>query len=130
MLTHDAGNSLLIHFRTAIAMSAKHEALFSKFSSNFSNEIVEKWEKIVRTWEEDPTSKNPFFEASVGELSTFDVKVTIINCGPGGANTARVRLDIANEEMSSMQHDQAPTHDVSPYAFLQIGLDLEEQQYV
>jgi hypothetical protein len=45
-------------------MSAKHNALFTKFSSNFSPDIVEKWEMMVNDWEDDLSKKNPFEEAA------------------------------------------------------------------
>ena len=43
---------------------------------------------------------------------------------------AQVRLEVAEEEMGRIAQGQAPIHEVSPSTFLQLGLDLEEQQRV
>jgi hypothetical protein len=42
----------------------------------------------------------------------------------------QLRLEVAVEEMEKINHGEAATHDLSPFAFLQLGLDLEEQQCV
>lgn len=43
---------------------------------------------------------------------------------------AKVRLELAEEELKRATSGSASVHDVSPNAFLHIGLDLEEHQYV
>jgi hypothetical protein len=43
---------------------------------------------------------------------------------------AKVRLELADEELERARNGSASVHDVSPNAFLHIGLDLEEHQYV
>jgi hypothetical protein len=48
-------------------MSAKHQALFSKFNSGFSPHILEKWEEMVESWENDPSYRNPFEESIPGK---------------------------------------------------------------
>ena len=43
---------------------------------------------------------------------------------------AQVRLELAHEELESAKTGISPAHEISPSAFLQTGLELEEQQYV
>jgi len=42
---------------------------------------------------------------------------------------ATLRLELATEEAESAKNGEPTTHDTSPSTLLQIGLDLEEQQY-
>jgi hypothetical protein len=42
----------------------------------------------------------------------------------------QVRLELANEELAEAKLGAELSHEVSPNTFLQIGLELEEQQYV
>lgn len=41
-----------------------------------------------------------------------------------------LRLELANEEATASETGNAQPHEISPSAFVQMGLDLEEQQYV
>jgi hypothetical protein len=41
---------------------------------------------------------------------------------------AQVRRELAEEELEKAKQGPAPLHDVSPNMFLQVGLELEEQQ--
>jgi hypothetical protein len=52
----------LKRFQEAFLMRSKHQELFTKFSATFKPETVEKWEKLVREWEQDDTKANPYAE--------------------------------------------------------------------
>jgi len=41
-----------------------------------------------------------------------------------------LRLELAKEEAAAIQEGSTLPHNMSPSAFVQAGLDLEEQQYV
>ena len=43
---------------------------------------------------------------------------------------AQLRLELAEEELAEIAAGSSPLHDVSLNVFLQLGLDLEEQQCV
>jgi hypothetical protein len=43
---------------------------------------------------------------------------------------AQLRLELAEEELAEISAGSSPLHDVSLNVFLQLGLDLEEQQCV
>lgn len=52
----------------AVSMRSKHQELFAKFSATFSPETVAVWEKMVTTWECDPTQPNPYEEPVNGKF--------------------------------------------------------------
>jgi hypothetical protein len=43
---------------------------------------------------------------------------------------AKLRLDLAKEEAENVDKGEPCIHQTSPSAFIQLGLDLEDQQYV
>jgi len=43
---------------------------------------------------------------------------------------AHVRLKLAQEELEEAEAGVEPIHEISANAFIQVGLELEEQQYV
>ena len=82
---------------------------------------------MVTDWEADSSEKNPFQESSTGE-SFLLVNVVILTRISVNSSMAQVRQELAQEEMDTISYGQARTHEVSPFNFLLIGLDLEEQQ--
>jgi hypothetical protein len=49
-------------FNKAILMKGKHREIFAKFNATFKSETVEKWERMVREWEQDNEKPNPYAE--------------------------------------------------------------------
>ena len=48
-------------------MSAKHETVFTEFSSTFSKGTVSRWLQMVEKWETDPVNApNPYREPAKG----------------------------------------------------------------
>ncbi|KAH9911955.1 uncharacterized protein BXZ73DRAFT_56696 [Epithele typhae] len=76
-----------------------------------SRAAVSQWEADLEAWQDDPTSApDPYEEPR----PTVTLKA--------------VRLQIAEEEAIERRNGSLPPHEVSPGVFLQVGLDLEEQQ--
>lgn len=68
-----AGESLLHQFRQAVAMRAKHQALFIAFTKTFSAERIQQWDDMVTAWEVNPgVASNPF-EEHVNSECTSDI---------------------------------------------------------
>jgi hypothetical protein len=49
-------------------MKAKHTDVFEKFSATFPPNVVEKWEKMVKKWEDNPKAPNPYNEPEKSEF--------------------------------------------------------------
>jgi hypothetical protein len=47
-------------------MSAKQTDVFNKLSATFLPETIEKWEKMVTTWNANPKAPNPYREPKGG----------------------------------------------------------------
>ena len=62
-------------FTQAANMKVKHETAYQQLKSTFSTELVQKWEKRVEKWENDPKTSNPYTEPSIGRkfLSLLDI---------------------------------------------------------
>ena len=46
----------------ALAMREKHKVNHEKLNATFSQEVVDKWEKMVADWDLDHRKKNPYVE--------------------------------------------------------------------
>ncbi|KAI0650174.1 hypothetical protein C8Q79DRAFT_1108642 [Trametes meyenii] len=110
--------SFAVHFNkslhTAHSMGKKQRALFEEFSATFSPEVVQEWTRTLEQWAADPHSvSDPFEEPQ------------------SSANIARVRVELGRED--SIVADTSPLPqllDMSPITFIQLGLELEENQRV
>lgn len=49
-------------FEEAVLMKAKHTDIFDKFSATFPPAVIEKWERMVAKWEDNPKAANPYTE--------------------------------------------------------------------
>jgi hypothetical protein len=50
-------------------MCTMHRDLLAKFLAMFNPKTVAVWEKMVMTWERDPTQPNPYEKPVNGEFS-------------------------------------------------------------
>lgn len=66
--TCSKGTLFAKRFKEAVLMNAKHTDLFDKFSATFPLNVIEKWEKMVETWESNRKAPNPYNEP---EKSTY-----------------------------------------------------------
>ncbi|KAH9914760.1 uncharacterized protein BXZ73DRAFT_81524 [Epithele typhae] len=100
--------------RTADQWSKRQNQVHDDFTANLpplSKNAVPKWEAELTAWQNAPGSvPDPYEEPR----ATVSLKA--------------VRLEIAEQEAIEMQAGILPPHEVSPGVFLQVGLDLEEQQ--
>ncbi len=62
----------------------------------------------------------------VSVINTYSVLERLI--GSSAATIKSTRLAIAEEEAQELAAGTLPPHDVSPGVFLQLGLEIEEQQ--
>jgi hypothetical protein len=88
-----------------------HAAEFVKMSLSQSTSI-EEWTKLVTDWESGLTDKNPYSRPYIG-MTEDDI-----------------RFQYAQQEAEQAQSGIQSLHDVSPSAFMYMGLDLEDEQYV
>jgi|SRR5580693_1179964 hypothetical protein len=109
-------------------MREKHQVAHDKLCATFSEEVQHNWEKMVADWNSDPRKKNPYVEPVSCECVNSVLLIFLIRI-PGMSMTA-LRLELAKEEATNAANGHPSPHETSPSSFLQIGLDLEEQQYV
>ncbi|PPQ72949.1 hypothetical protein CVT25_004565 [Psilocybe cyanescens] len=104
------GTSLQKKFTEAAAMKETHEAAYEQHTATFSVDIIQRWEKKVEKWEDNPCAPNPYAELSL-EVTVQDV------C-----------LELAKEEAAERSAGHLPNQKVSMMGFLVTGLELEERQ--
>ncbi|KAI9069574.1 hypothetical protein FKP32DRAFT_1559434, partial [Trametes sanguinea] len=111
--TIDFEHFLAKSLKQASKMAVKQRALFDEFNATFPMEVVREWERLVQIWNVNPHSvPDPYAEPQA------NVKIN------------SVRLQFAQEEAQDLATTLAvPQYlDLTPSTFVQLGLDLEEQQ--
>ncbi|KAJ7118596.1 hypothetical protein C8R43DRAFT_901412, partial [Mycena crocata] len=87
---------------------------YDEFSS-YQAEHVPKWRELVLAYEKDSTKPSPYYVPIKGNWCA-------------GLTEAEVRLNFAKEEAAEVARGVPTLHNVSPSAFMVVGLDLEEEQ--
>ncbi|EIW51877.1 uncharacterized protein TRAVEDRAFT_54297 [Trametes versicolor FP-101664 SS1] len=91
-------------------MRANQRRTFNKYSAMFDPNVVNQWEAMVRTWEEDTSSPDPYEEPAAS------------------ISYATTKKQLNEEEAIEARQGVFPSHDVTPGVFLQLGLEIEDQQ--
>ncbi|KAF7799450.1 hypothetical protein EIP86_010685 [Pleurotus ostreatoroseus] len=105
------GDSLCKKYLEAHKNASAQEADFDAFSKSIDAATMKKWEKSVLDWEKDLSQPDPYINED------------------DGPSESSVRRKLAEEEEERVRTGKKiALHDVSPSAFLTIGLELEEQQ--
>ena len=125
------GTLFLKRFNNAFKMSAKQKEVFNQLSATFSTQTIKKWEAMVETWEVNPQAPNPYKEPESGELFFLCTFYSIVYLICVVETTLHdVRLELAKEEAAQVALGNMPCHKISMSAFLIIGFELEDSQYV
>ncbi|KAJ8482732.1 hypothetical protein ONZ45_g14849 [Pleurotus djamor] len=104
-----AGQLLSKRLKNSYKEQSIQEESFAVFSAKQGTRI-KKWEQMVRDFEADGLKPNPY---SVGDQ---------------GIKENQVRLKFAQDEAKEISRGAKAVCDVTPSAFIQEGLDIEEQQ--
>ncbi|KAL6302867.1 hypothetical protein BKA93DRAFT_818322 [Sparassis latifolia] len=106
------GNMLLCRMLEAIPEAVTHHKDFCKFTSGLLAQCpadISAWRTMLEKWEVDHSKPDPY--------ALPESTVTL----------AEVRLKLVKEEQARVQAGQDAQSDVSPSAFLLLGMELEDQ---
>ncbi|KAI0055824.1 hypothetical protein BV25DRAFT_1815103, partial [Artomyces pyxidatus] len=106
------GPALLRSLKLSLPEIEKQTKQFNELNATFPVEVTARWEKMIRDWDDDSRCPNPYHEPTTADAS------------------ADVRLELAQEEAEEAARGQLSLHEMSASVFLNVGLELEEQQYV
>lgn len=68
LLIYRSGDSFLKQMKKAVDMRTKQRDAFDKFNATFTEETVEKWDKMVSAWDADIKAPNPYNEPAAGKF--------------------------------------------------------------
>ncbi|KAI0055075.1 hypothetical protein BV25DRAFT_1816134 [Artomyces pyxidatus] len=106
------GAYLLKSLKNTMPAYEKQRLIFEELEKTVPPDIRTKWEQAVFDWDRDGSKPNPYQE-------------------PVCTNTtANMRLELAQEEAEEAARGIVALHEMSASVFLNVGLELEEQQYV
>ncbi|KAF7795561.1 hypothetical protein EIP86_006723 [Pleurotus ostreatoroseus] len=105
------GDTLCKKYLDVYKNAAIQQTDFEMLSKSIQLKTRKEWEDAVRKWENDLSADDPYFAEE------------------NGPSESAIRRKLAEEEAEQVRAGKKiPLHDVSPAAFLSIGLELEEQQ--
>ncbi|KAI0054927.1 hypothetical protein BV25DRAFT_1922257 [Artomyces pyxidatus] len=104
------GDQLQKSLKEAVPAYAKQKRGFDESTASFPPEVIEKWERMISTWERDRSKPNPYAEPEIHHT------------------LADVRLELAQQEAEEVKRGVVSLHETSASVFLSTGLDLEDQQ--
>ncbi|OJT14077.1 hypothetical protein TRAPUB_9373 [Trametes pubescens] len=105
------GSGLLRALEEAHAMRIEQGRAFTEYSATFDPNVVATWEGMISAWNEDQSRPDPYEEPK----STSSA-------------VAAAKHENALEDAEDSVSGKLPAHEVTPGVFLQVGLELEEQQ--
>ncbi|RDX40435.1 hypothetical protein OH76DRAFT_1459514 [Lentinus brumalis] len=106
------GLHFLRSLHEARTMHVKQKRAFEEYSSTFDSSILAQWADRIKTWEADTRKPDPY-EEPMTKISQN-----------------AIRRQLAEEEAAEKANGALPVHETTPSIFLQVGLELEEQQRV
>ena len=82
---------------------------------------------MLEKWEEDPLCPNPYVSNEQGAL-LIGVSLPWLTVLPLAIKISEARLQLAQEEVAEAEHSQHTLHNISVSIFVQMGLEIEDQQ--
>jgi hypothetical protein len=61
------GTALSEQLRTAVMMSQKQQLHHQELTATFNSKIIQEWEKMVESWDNDPRAPNPYMEPIISK---------------------------------------------------------------
>ncbi|KAF9791850.1 hypothetical protein BJ322DRAFT_998331 [Thelephora terrestris] len=105
------GPLLLKNLREAVDMTKKCEDACQDFEKHRSPAVIHEWKMIKRRWEKDFSQPDPY---QVTERAS---------------NFNSVKCKLSESEALDPSSRNVPQHKLSPFSFVRMGLELEDQQY-
>ena len=122
------GDFLLRGLLKALLMKLKHTSENEKFDATLSRHLREDWLAMIRNWESDKSSPNPYTHKEKGILC-IQYHTLMIAYISLASNFAEVRRKLAEADEEALRQG-ATSHQVPASIFIRIGLEIEEQQLV
>lgn len=121
------GPLLLKNLREAVEMTKKCEDTCKDFEVHRSPEIVNGWKLMKRMWELDPSKPDPYRVIEKGKL-TLHAALLFLILALVASNFSSAKRKIIESEALDPNSNNSPPHKLSPFSFIRMGLEIEDQQ--
>lgn len=107
-------------------MQKKHQKIFDEYHATFTPQQTTKWSKLIDKWDKNHAVKpDPYENVETCDSLFYFLSTSLIFLLDVSLQEAR--LELAKEEAREVTSTQSQP-EISPSAFLHLGLELEEQQ--
>jgi len=127
------GKTLKRKYRIAVADRNIQVEGHRGLTATLENEVVKRWEAICIQWEQEDfpkKSKNPYESDTVGREFYFYLNEQPSHFVPPALTEAQAKRELIAEEERRLAGGGVALHAKSAPAFIVMGLELEETQYV
>jgi len=122
------GDLLFSKRRAALLESELHSSQHAIFCEAIPTETVDEWEALVVAWENDKTNKDPYVVLGDCKMNVFCLCTSVLLTGEIVKSQATIRLELVEAERAALTGADTTASDMSPSAFVILGLELEEAQ--
>ena len=110
-----------------VELESKQRKVADNFTATFPDKTVKQWRRMLEKWEEDPLCPNPYVLSEQGAL-LVGVSLPWLTVLPLAIKISEARLRLAQEEVAKAERGQHTPHNISASVFVQMGLEIEDQQ--
>jgi len=121
------GSLLETNLIKATEMATKQRKAAKDFTATFPSGMIQKWRRMVKEWEANPSRPNPYVSKDRGRLFRLGL-ITITNSHSPDSKVSEIQLRLAQEEAAKAEKGKRAPHQVSASVFIRMGLELEDQQ--
>jgi hypothetical protein len=131
-LASGIGKTLMSRYKAALAERNRQVEGHRGLTSSLDTELVGRWEAVCTAWEEDAYPKsceNPYQTEATCKFtisSWKDMNLLLFIA----MTEAEVRKEFAEDDKVRLSAGEESLHDISPSAFVFLGLELEDLQCV
>lgn len=108
-------------------MASKQCKIADDFAATFPDKVIQQWRRMVKDWQENTSRPNPYVLNERGMFfdSAQSLCLTIIS---PASKLSEAQLRLTQEEVAEAERGQHVLHKVTTSVFIQMGLELEDQQ--
>ena len=112
----------------AVEMAEKQRRIAADFTATFPSETVRRWRKMVKEWQANTSSPNPYVSNERGKFLTITLDPPHLMAAGSASKLSEARLRLTQEEAAEAERGQHTPHKVPASVFIRMGLELEDQQ--
>ena len=111
----------------ANSMHKKHSQIFADYNTTFPSDLTQSWNAHILKWNRNHKLKPDPYEEIEIRMCVITFLIVYSNIVTD-TSMKEIRLKLAKEDTEDIKSGAIISHEITPSMFLNLGLELEEQQ--